>query len=117
MSLVRSMQILLGMLCARGQVQHIMQAGTVASALLQQEVNPFRRVYVLADAVRWCTDVLQALVLLHTAETPMVHRDLKLENVLLTKRDGVLRAALTDFGLTGVRVASRSESATPLPCL
>jgi serine/threonine protein kinase len=94
--------------CARAQ------GGTVASMLLQQEVNPWRRVYSLADALRWCVDVAGAVVALHSAAQPMIHRDLKLENVLLTKADGETRAAITDFGLTAVRrVGTRVSTFAP----
>lgn len=53
--------------------------------------------------MRWCLAVLEALVHLHTLPAPVVHRDLKLENVLIKPAPGGSRAVLADYGLAAVR--------------
>jgi serine/threonine protein kinase len=56
--------------------------------------------YSQADALRWCISIAKALHYLHTANPKVIHRDLKLDNVLLTDRDVSLATAkLADFGL------------------
>jgi len=44
--------------------------------------------YSLAEAAAWGADVAAGLAFLHGANPVIVHRDLKLENVLLTRGDG-----------------------------
>jgi eukaryotic-like serine/threonine-protein kinase len=53
--------------------------------------------------VSWCIDILEAIVYLHTLPSPIIHRDLKLENILLTMDGGTKRAVIVDFGLVAVR--------------
>ena len=44
------------------------------------------QLYTDADVVRWCHDISRGLHYLHTRSPLIIHRDLKLENILL---DGV----------------------------
>lgn len=43
-----------------------------------------RHGYTLADSLRWATQRAEALVYLHTQDPKVIHRDLKLSNILLT---------------------------------
>ena len=53
-----------------------------------------------ADALRWCLHIAQALQYLHESLPAVVHRDLKLENVMLSSADVALASALVaDFGM------------------
>ncbi|GIL79863.1 hypothetical protein Vretifemale_9028 [Volvox reticuliferus] len=57
--------------------------------------------YTDAQGILWLIDVADAMTYLHSRQPLLVHRDLKLENILLRKdADGRLRAKLSDFGLT-----------------
>lgn len=40
--------------------------------------------YSYCDALRWAADIASALHYLHSCQPRVIHRDLKLENVLLT---------------------------------
>ena len=82
-----------------------MQEGTAADKLLQAETSPFKRICTQQDALRWSIDVVSALAELHACS--VIHRDLKLENLMLTKRNGNVHAALIDFGLCTVRMRFR----------
>lgn len=56
--------------------------------------KPEQRVWTL-EKLQLASDVAEALVYVHSFSPPIVHRDLKSRNVLLTTE---LRAKLTDFG-------------------
>eukprot|EP00878_Enallax_costatus_P041246 GHUV01047866.1.p1 GENE.GHUV01047866.1~~GHUV01047866.1.p1 ORF type:complete len:152 (-),score=26.64 GHUV01047866.1:50-505(-) len=43
-----------------------------------------RHAYTLPDSLRWATQLAEALVYLHTQDPKVIHRDLKLSNILLT---------------------------------
>jgi hypothetical protein len=67
-----------------------------------------------SERARICADIAAGLNYLHTRTPPLLHRDLKSPNVMLSKRDDV---KLVDFGLADVkksilsiRVASQSVS-------
>ena len=45
---------------------------------------PLQPVYSYADAMRWCIQISRGLAYLHSQQPLIIHRDLKLDNVLLT---------------------------------
>jgi len=55
-----------------------------------------RGAFALADVLRWADELLDALDYLHTHEPPIVHRDIKPQNMKLTPRGQIV---LLDFGL------------------
>jgi hypothetical protein len=57
------------------------------------------------DRARLCAEMAAGLHFLHTRAPPMLHRDLKSSNVMLTARDEV---QLMDFGLAEVKKAVRT---------
>lgn len=71
-------------------VQDYVSGGTlkraVSSAAARKQGEP--RPYRAADAAAWGADVARGLAYLHGANPVILHRDLKLENVLLTRRRG-----------------------------
>jgi serine/threonine protein kinase len=54
------------------------------------------RVYPLKDVLNWADQLLDALEYLHTQEMPVIHRDIKPQNLKLNTRGQII---LLDFGL------------------
>ena len=52
--------------------------------------------FPLADVLKWADQLLDALEFLHNQETPVIHRDIKPQNLKLNKRGQII---LLDFGL------------------
>ena len=77
--------------------------------LVLRAMNGSPRLYGKADVVRWAHDMARGLHYLHTRKPMIVHRDLKLENVLL---DGAWSAKLTDFGLAKSILQTRETEAS-----
>jgi serine/threonine protein kinase len=80
--------------------------GSEMAELLQQ-----RGAFPLADVLRWADELLDALDYLHTHEPPIVHRDIKPQNMKLTPRGQIV---LLDFGLakgatTGTRATATAS--------
>jgi len=72
------------------------------------ETGDLRRFYAshpvkLKIIKRWCRQLISAIAYLHAFSPPVVHRDIKCENILYDTMDGTLR--LTDFGL-GTRASA-----------
>lgn len=94
-------------------VQDLCKGGTLREVVQDQMITVGRQLYSLRTAVSWALDVAKALCYLHRCKPPVVHRDLKLENVILStpfKKSGVVwrgdepadshpPAKLADFGL------------------
>jgi WNK lysine deficient protein kinase len=58
---------------------------------------------------RWCRQIIAGIRYLHSFEPPIIHRDLKCENILFNAADGNLK--LADFGLS-TRVVDQGTCAT-----
>ncbi|KAL6748455.1 kinase-like domain-containing protein [Haematococcus lacustris] len=81
-------------------VQEFMGGGTLKKMVSKQMRTPHRSVYSNADALRWTTQLAEAIAYLHAARPKVIHRDLKMDNVLLTEGEvSVKSAKLSDFGL------------------
>jgi serine/threonine protein kinase len=52
--------------------------------------------FTLAEVLQWADDLLDALDYLHTQQPPIIHRDIKPQNMKLTSRGEIV---LLDFGL------------------
>jgi serine/threonine protein kinase len=77
--------------------------GDELAELLQQ-----RGAFPLAEVLRWADELLDALDYLHTHEPPIVHRDIKPQNMKLTTRGQIV---LLDFGLAkGAATATRASA-------
>lgn len=60
------------------------------------EILKRKRLFPVTDVLRWADDLLDALNYLHSQKTPVVHRDIKPQNLKLTTRGEII---LLDFGL------------------
>ncbi|PSC71652.1 Dual specificity kinase shkE isoform B [Micractinium conductrix] len=95
--------------------QEYCAGGSLGDIVRKQMINPFKRMYSDADAVRWCLQVAQALQYLHGSRPVVIHRDLKLENVMLTSENvASADAKLGDFGLARLTAAGEKEKITRL---
>jgi len=94
-------------------VQERMDAGDLRALVQAQAAHPFRRVYARADALRWARQVAAAVDYLHSVCRPMViHRDLKLDNVLLATPDRGLAASAGGAGGGAAAAAQGVAAAT-----
>ncbi len=79
-----------------GQGQYLVMdfvEGKSLEALLAERGGPLPE----AEALRWMTQVCDALEYLHTRTPPIIHRDIKPQNIIINA-DG--RAVLVDFGIS-----------------
>lgn len=81
--------------------------GTNLSDLLRREGRPGLPV---ASVLRWLADAASALTHLHTQSPPVVHRDVKPANLVLTSGG---RVVLVDFGLSSSPTAEPRWGGTP----
>jgi serine/threonine protein kinase len=85
--------------------------GSLAGLLSRQMISPHSRLYSDKYAMRMVEDVARALHHTHTSLPPALHRDVKADNVMLTKDvDGKPCTKLIDFGLLVVRSLGFSSS-------
>jgi hypothetical protein len=76
--------------------------GDDLATLLQRRGGPFPP----EDVLRWADQLLDALDYLHAHQPPIIHRDIKPQNLKLTPRGGVV---LLDFGLAKGTAAQQSQ--------
>lgn len=84
-----------------------------ADALLTKFLSPWRylkRFKVMKPKVlrRWCRQILKGLHFLHTRTPPIIHRDLKCDNIFITGPTGSVK--IGDLGLATLKRASFAKS-------
>ncbi|KAG2493506.1 hypothetical protein HYH03_008322 [Edaphochlamys debaryana] len=86
-------------------VQELVRGGNLLHKVYKQMLNRHKCVYTSAEALEWLCDVASGMQYLHSTSEikPMIiHRDLKLENIMLMPDEGGPTgtiAKLVDFGL------------------
>ncbi|WIA29400.1 hypothetical protein OEZ86_011904 [Tetradesmus obliquus] len=82
-------------------VQEFMAGGDLKALVMAAMGSPFAPPYSKAQALAWALQAAEALHYLHAVCRPMIiHRDLKLDNLLLSSSNpGEATAKLADFGL------------------
>ena len=70
-------------------VEEYLDGGSLKAAVLGQMVHTGKRTYRYEDALRWSAGVAQGLRYLHEGRPMVIHRDLKLDNILLQVGRGV----------------------------
>eukprot|EP00798_Chlamydomonas_sp_ICE-L_P004213 gene4213-14326_t len=87
-------------------VEEYVDGGTLKSLVLKDMSNLLDKLppaYELPDAIRWLIHMARGLDYLHRSQPKVIHRDLKLENILLTDKDlSKARAKIADFGLSAM---------------
>ncbi|WIA14837.1 hypothetical protein OEZ85_001556 [Tetradesmus obliquus] len=89
------------------------KGGTLMHKVSQSMISPGRQVYSNAQALAWALDVASALQYLHGRSPAVLHRDVKLSNMLLAKEEGAWVAKLSDFGLHVVIPQDAASSKPP----
>jgi WNK lysine deficient protein kinase len=57
---------------------------------------------------RWCRQILSALDYLHSHNPPIIHRDLKCDNIFINGNTGEIR--IGDFGLSVSKTETHAQS-------
>lgn len=79
----------------------LLEGGPLSKLVARQLCSPGKSLYSDYQAVQWCRQVAAALAYLHKREAPVLHRDVKLDNIMLTRqsKNSPWTAKLGDFGL------------------
>ncbi|HEY6190171.1 MAG TPA: serine/threonine-protein kinase [Pyrinomonadaceae bacterium] len=77
--------------------------GSDLEEMFKEKGGPFP----LNDVMKWADQLLDALDYLHTQETPIIHRDIKPQNLKLAARGQII---LLDFGLAKGSAAGMSQA-------
>ncbi|XP_065355133.1 serine/threonine-protein kinase Wnk-like [Calliphora vicina] len=88
-------------------VTELMLSGTLKSYLKRfKKINP----KVLKS---WCRQILKGLHFLHTRQLPIIHRDLKCDNIFITGTTGSVK--IGDLGLATLKNRSHAKSVIGTP--
>jgi serine/threonine-protein kinase len=84
---------------------------------LQEKINSFGHLPELL-ALKWIDQVLDALVYLHHQKPPVIHRDIKPQNIIISSTDEEQKVSLVDFGISkvfdpGLKTTIGARAVTP----
>ena len=89
-------------------IQEYCAGGSLRDIVFKQMTGSGKVIYTQADALRWSLELAKALRYLHTAKPKVIHRDLKLDNILLTDiKVSNASAKLADFGLAKLMTGTK----------
>lgn len=81
-------------------VQEFMDKGTLKNLVQMQMCTTRSKLYSNTQALKWALQIAQGIRYLHRSKPKVIHRDVKMENILLKENDdGEVVAKLADFGL------------------
>lgn len=84
----------------------------VTSGSLKQYINRVKPLK-LKVIKRWCRQILRGLIYLHSQTPPIIHRDIKCDNIFIHGSTGELR--IGDLGLSTIRSQTHVESVLGTP--
>ncbi|GJJ70824.1 WNK lysine deficient protein kinase [Entomortierella parvispora] len=90
-------------------VTELMSSGTLKQYLKKTLKGPLKPKVLKS----WCRQILQGLVYLHTHDPPIIHRDLKCDNIFINGNNGQLK--IGDLGLAVVRHKTHVSSVLGTP--
>eukprot|EP00798_Chlamydomonas_sp_ICE-L_P007817 gene7817-1014_t len=102
-------------------VVELMEGGALSHTVMKEMVNSGKALFTTQDSLKWCIQIAKALAYMHSTTPKVVHRDLKLENILLkgTVR-GQQEVCIADLGLValvGQPLPTASVIHTPISSL
>uniref|UniRef100_A0A7S3VQU5 Protein kinase domain-containing protein n=1 Tax=Dunaliella tertiolecta TaxID=3047 RepID=A0A7S3VQU5_DUNTE len=84
-------------------VEEALPGGSAKRLVVRQLRQLGTRIYNYTDALRWSYQVAEGMAYLHSCQPQVIHRDLKLENILLKGETASTSIAkITDFGLSAL---------------
>jgi len=90
-------------------VTEYMNKGTLYSKIVRQ-MKSSKQIYTVQDGLQWLTHVAKGMKYLHNSNPRVIHRDLKIENVMLTAdNQGQITAKIGDFGLHALVPAKKKS--------
>jgi hypothetical protein len=95
---------------AEGEAQYLVMQlfpGKDLDELLNEKVRETGEAFAVNQVLRWADQLLDALEYLHGHQPPVVHRDIKPQNLKLTEQGDVI---LLDFGLAKGAAAEMSQT-------
>ncbi|KAL3119889.1 hypothetical protein niasHT_007017 [Heterodera trifolii] len=84
----------------------------MTSGTLKLYLKRFKRINVKV-LKSWCRQILKGLYFLHTRPTPVIHRDLKCDNIFITGTTGSVK--IGDLGLATLKNKSHAKSVIGTP--
>src|SRR5262249_3880501 len=94
---------------AEGEAQYLVMQlfpGKDLDELLNEKIQETGEAFAVNQVLRWADQLLDALEYLHGHQPPIVHRDIKPQNLKLTEQGDVI---LLDFGLAKGSAAEMSQ--------
>lgn len=79
----------------------------MTSGTLKMYLKRFKRINVKV-LKSWCRQILKGLQFLHTRPHPVIHRDLKCDNIFITGTTGSVK--IGDLGLATLKNQSHAKS-------
>jgi serine/threonine protein kinase len=95
---------------AEGEAQYLVMQlfpGKDLDELLKEKIRETGEAFAVSQVLRWADQLLDALEYLHGHQPPVVHRDIKPQNLKLTEQGDVI---LLDFGLAKGSAAEMSQT-------